>query len=93
MDDGGGRPIQNLTFRDDPVLPDVLVEDTPPPECEFVKVEPGPPTTLRVRLRDGGSGLAEIRVIQSRNVTIDVPPSRSVSSSPRPRTSAWSSTT
>ena len=48
-------------------------EDTTPPECEIVQVDPGPPTTLRVRVRDGGSGLASITVRQDRNATVNVP--------------------
>ena len=48
-------------------------QDTAPPECELVSVTPGPPTTLRVRLRDGGSGLAAVRVLQSTNATVTLP--------------------
>ena len=47
--------------------------DTTSPECEIVRVDPGPPTTLRVRLRDGGSGLKDVRVMQSKNATVNVP--------------------
>ena len=56
-----------------PSPPSPPAEDTTPPECEIVSIEPGPPTTLRVRLRDGGSGLAEVRVKQSTNATVNVP--------------------
>ncbi|MGI9175045.1 MAG: ScyD/ScyE family protein [Rhodothermales bacterium] len=47
--------------------------DMTPPECEIVRVDPGPPTTLRIRVRDGGSGLSDVRVKQSKNATVDVP--------------------
>ena len=48
-------------------------QDTTPPECEIVSITPGPPTTLRVRTRDGGSGLASITVRQDKNATVTVP--------------------
>ena len=50
-----------------------VAEDVTPPECELIAVEPGPPTTLRVRVRDGGSGLADVRVVQAKNATVNVP--------------------
>ena len=61
--------IQNLAFRDDAVLPGGPVEDVTAPECELVSTEP----LLRVRLRDGGSGLADVRVMQAKNATVNVP--------------------
>ena len=47
--------------------------DTTPPECEIVRIDPGPPTTLHILVRDGGSGLSDVRVMQSRNATVSVP--------------------
>ena len=61
-----------LKLNPDGTLPGET-QDTTPPECELVSVTPGPPTTLRVRLRDEGSGLAAIRVLQSTNATVTLP--------------------
>ena len=44
--------------------------DVTPPECELVRVTA---TTLRIRVRDGGSGLADVRVLRAKNATVNVP--------------------
>ena len=70
----GGEPANGPVV--DPAFITVdgdVAGDVTPPECELVRIEPGPPTTLRIRVRDGGSGLAEIRVMQSKNATVNVP--------------------
>ena len=43
--------------------------DVTAPECELVSTEP----LLRVRVRDGGSGLADVRVMRSQNAVVSVP--------------------
>ena len=48
-------------------------EDATAPECEIVAVESGPPATLRVRVRDTGSGLASIDVRRGDNAEVAVP--------------------
>ena len=65
-----GSPLTFNVTRGEVAAP---AEDTMPPECELAKVDAGPPTTLRVRVRDGGSGLAAVRVMQSKNATVNVP--------------------
>ena len=42
------------------------------PECEIIRIDPGPPTTLRIRVRDGGSGLASVTVRRDKNATVNV---------------------
>ena len=62
-----------LKLNPDGTLAAPSAADSTPPECELVSVTPGPPTTLRVRVRDGGSGLADVRVIQAKNADVTVP--------------------
>ena len=52
---------------------ELLRQDTTPPLCEIAKIDVGPPTRLRVRVRDGGSGLASITVKQDKNATVNLP--------------------
>ncbi len=49
------------------------VVDWVPPICEIVGIEPGPPKTITVMVRDLESGLASIRVRDQGNVSIDIP--------------------
>ena len=67
-----GRGAAWVLFLEDEASPP-LPGDVTPPECEIVGIDPGPPTTLRVRTRDGGSGLASITVRQDKNATVTVP--------------------
>ena len=69
--EGAGNTGQAYLFSGSVSTPPA--SDTTRPECEIVAIDPGPPTTLRVRTRDGGSGLASITVRQDKNATVTVP--------------------
>lgn len=48
-------------------------QDHNPPDCALLGINPGPPATLQVRLQDGESGLAQVKVLVAVNVEVDIP--------------------
>ncbi|NIT60869.1 MAG: hypothetical protein GWN00_33075, partial [Aliifodinibius sp.] len=44
-----------------------------PPECELVSTDPGPPTTILVRIQSPIGGLTQVEVVTLTNATVEIP--------------------